>query len=160
MKNSIWTDQIEMPEFPQLKHDLKTDVLIVGGGLAGILCAHALAGSGVDCVLIEADRICQGVTGNTTAKITSQHGLIYGKIIREFGEETARRYWEANEMAIREFQRLAKNAACDLQIKDNYIYATENLKALEFNLIHTQENRFPNCEAVLCCQYYSFIRPI
>ena len=131
MKNSIWTDQFKMPEFPQLKRDLKTDVLIVGGGLAGILCAHALAGSGVDCVLIEADRICQGVTGNTTAKITSQHGLIYGKIIREFGEETARRYWEANEMAIREFQRLAKNAACDLQIKDNYIYATENLKALE-----------------------------
>ena len=131
MKNSIWTDQFKMPEFPQLKRDLKTDVLIVGGGLAGFLCAHALAGSGVDCVLIEADRICQGVTGNTTAKITSQHGLIYGKIIREFGEESARRYWEANEMAIREFQKLAKNAACDLQIKDNYIYATENLKALE-----------------------------
>ena len=129
--NSIWMENVQMPSFSRLDTDMKTEVLIIGGGLAGLLCAYALKLEGIPYVLLESDRVCCGISANTTAKITSQHGLIYGKIIREFGEETARRYWEANEMAIREFQRLAKNAACDLQIKDNYIYATENLKALE-----------------------------
>ena len=76
MKNTIWTKDAQMPRFPHQEHDLKTDVLIIGGGLAGILCAHRLAQDGVNYALIEADRICHSVTRNTTAKITSQHGLI------------------------------------------------------------------------------------
>ena len=120
-----------MPRFPRLEHDLETGVLIIGGGLAGVMCAHRLARSGVDYVLIEADRICHGVTRNTTAKITSQHGLIYGKLLREFGMDTARKYWEANEAAIREYRELASTAECDFVSKDNYIYAVDSAKALE-----------------------------
>ena len=131
MYNSIWTNQVEMPEFPQLKYDLKTDVLIIGGGLAGILCAHRLAQNGVDYALIEADRICHGVTRNTTAKITSQHGLIYGKLMQEFGPEVARKYWEVNEAAIKEYRKLANMVDCDLESKDNYIYVTHSANALE-----------------------------
>ena len=122
---------MQMPSFPRLEQDLKTDVLIIGGGLAGILCAYALAQDGVDYALIDADRIGRGVSRNTTAKITSQHGLIYGKLIREFGMETARKYWEANEMAIEEYRKLAGTVGCDFEQKDNYIYATEDLSALE-----------------------------
>ena len=110
---------LQMPTFPRLEHDLKTDVLIIGGGLAGILCAYRLAQSGVDYTLIEADRIYHGVTRNTTAKITSQHGLIYGKLLREFGVETARKYWEVNEAAIREYRKLAGTVECDFESKDN-----------------------------------------
>ena len=123
-----------MPEFPRLDHDLKTDVLIIGGGLAGLLCAHRMARAGIDHALIEADRICHGVSRNTTAKITSQHGLIYGKLIRAFGTETARRYWEANESAIREYRTLARTVPCDLEMKDNNIYARDSAKALEEEL--------------------------
>ena len=131
MYKSIWTEHVQMPSFPRLEQDLKTDVLIIGGGLAGILCAYALAQDGVDYALIDADRIGRGVSRNTTAKITSQHGLIYGKLIREFGMETARKYWEANEMAIEEYRKLAGTVGCDFEQKDNYIYATEDLSALE-----------------------------
>ncbi len=70
-----------MPSFPALSGDTQTDLLIVGGGMAGILTAYMLGKSGTDYLLIEADEICRGVTGNTTAKITSQHGLIYGKLL-------------------------------------------------------------------------------
>ncbi|MBR5217234.1 MAG: FAD-binding oxidoreductase, partial [Oscillospiraceae bacterium] len=78
-----------MPRFAPLKGDAKTDVLIVGGGLAGLLCAYELKAAGADCLLVEQGELCGGVTKNTTAKITSQHGLIYHKLIREFGEEGA-----------------------------------------------------------------------
>ena len=90
MHKSIWTEHVQMPSFQRLEQDLKTDVLIVGGGLTGILCDHTLAQDGVDYALIEGDRIGRGVSRNTPAKITSQHGLIYGKLIREFGIERNR----------------------------------------------------------------------
>ena len=93
MHNSVWKDTHSLPGFPRLKGDTKTDVLIVGGGLAGILTACMLRQAGIDYLLIEADRICSGVTRNTTAKITSQHGLIYSKLMNTFDADTARLYW-------------------------------------------------------------------
>ncbi|MGN1052600.1 MAG: FAD-dependent oxidoreductase, partial [Candidatus Scatosoma sp.] len=80
--NSIWTETTKSPEFNALDGDIKTDVLIVGGGIAGILCAYELQKAGVDYALIESERICGGITKNTTAKITSQHGLIYQDLIK------------------------------------------------------------------------------
>ena len=143
MYNSIWTDHVEMPVFTRLEHDLKTDVLIIGGGLTGVLCAHRLAQSGVDYALIEADRICCGISRNTTAKITSQHGLIYGRLIREFGMENAREYWDVNEAAIREYRKLADTVECDFESKDNYIYAVNSAKALEEEMAALQRLGIP-----------------
>lgn len=131
MIHSVWTDNVELPRFPQLEGDLKTDVLIVGGGMAGILCAYELEQSGVDYALIEADAICRGVTRNTTAKLTSQHGLIYGKLLRQFGLDAARAYWQANEAALQRFRQLAGEIKCDFETKDAYVYATSQLGQLE-----------------------------
>lgn len=103
---SIWREKT-LPEYTQLQEDIKTDVLIVGGGMAGLLCAYKLRENGIDCVVVEADRICNGATKNTTAKITSQHGFIYNKLIKEFGREKAQMYLAANEAAINEFRKLA-----------------------------------------------------
>lgn len=94
--DSIWTRTADMPRFAPLDGDLKTDALVVGGGMAGLLCAYWLKRAGADCALVEADRLCGGVTGNTTAKLTFQHGLIYSRLLREFGPEKARLYLEAN----------------------------------------------------------------
>ena len=71
--DSVWTHTARLPRLAPLRGDLKTDVLVVGGGLTGLLCAYQLSRAGVDCALVEADRIGGGVTKNTTAKITSQH---------------------------------------------------------------------------------------
>ena len=76
MMESIWESYEKTPHFPQLERDLRTDVLVIGGGLAGLLCAGELNRAGVDCVLIEENRLMHGVSGRTTAKLTAQHGLI------------------------------------------------------------------------------------
>jgi glycine/D-amino acid oxidase-like deaminating enzyme len=73
-----------MPSFKRLEGDKKCDVLIIGGGMAGILTAYLLEKQGTNYILVEKDRICGGTTGNTTAKITYQHGLIYDKLSRSF----------------------------------------------------------------------------
>ena len=84
-----------------------------GGGMTGILCAHMLHQLGIDYVLCEADTICSGITKNTTAKITSQHGLIYEKLIRQFGVAKAKQYLDANENALKKYRELFRIFDCD-----------------------------------------------
>ena len=116
--NSVWKATSTIKKFETLKGDIKTDVLIIGGGIAGFLCAYMLQNTGIRYALIEADRICGSVTENTTAKITSQHSLIYDKLIRQFGTEKAKLYYEANEEAIERYRDLSKNIDCDFENKD------------------------------------------
>lgn len=127
---SIWKKDGKMPSFPSLDTDLKTDVLIVGGGLAGLLCAFKLKQEGIHCALLEADRICAGITGNTTAKITSQHGLTYSCFLRKFGRDAARAYWEIQEAALRELRHLSERISCDFQDSSHTVYTAEDLTAL------------------------------
>lgn len=129
--DSIWNADVQMPRFPQLETDLRTDVLIIGGGLAGLLCAWSLSRAGIDCTLIEENRLMQGVSGRTTAKLTSQHGLIYGKLLKQFGLEQAKLYWQANQDALTEFKALAQKADCDFSPQNSYIYATTDTGKLE-----------------------------
>lgn len=128
---SVWKENLKLPEFEQLKGSLKTDVLIIGGGMAGILCAYILEKEGVDYALVEAETICSGITGNTTAKITSQHGLIYDKLVRQFSVEEARMYLSANEAAIEKYRELCANIDCGFETKDSYVYSLSNRKKLE-----------------------------
>lgn len=128
---SVWSANSNFPQFPRLKGDIKTQVAIIGGGIAGLLCAYGLKQRGVECVILEADRVCKGVTQNTTAKITSQHGLIYDKLIKNFGVEKAQMYLKSNEDALRKFRKLSEKIPCDFEIKDNYVYSVSSLKKIE-----------------------------
>ncbi len=130
-RSAIWTDFEGRVRFPSLNESKSTDVLIIGGGIAGILCAYKLKKAGVDCILAEATEICAGITKNTTAKITVGHGLIYDKIIKRFGEESARIYLEAQLNAAKEYSRLCAEIECDYEVKDFYVYSLNNSKKIE-----------------------------
>ena len=123
---SIWVESAPVVKFKPLNGDRNTDVLIIGGGIAGLLCAYKLWKAGVDCTLVEATGICQGITKNTTAKITLGHGLIYDKLIKTFGENKARLYLDAQIHALNEYSKLCKQIDCDYQIADNYVYSLNN----------------------------------
>lgn len=131
MNKSIWTDASARPKFEKLKSDKKTDVLIVGGGIAGILCAYQLSKAGVDYMLVEASQICSGITENTTAKITSQHGLVYTKLAKQLGLEQAKMYLQANQAAIRAYELLSKEFPCDFEEKDAFVYSLKDRQTLE-----------------------------
>ena len=123
---SVWTDNSHMPVFDSLKKDIKTDVLVIGGGIAGILCAHMLKEASIDYVLVESDTICNGITHNTTAKITFQHGLIYDKLMHRLGEEKTKMYLDANKEAFQKFAQLCQNMDCDYEILDSFVYSLDD----------------------------------
>ena len=128
---SIWTSSADLPHFPAFEGSKKTDVLIIGGGMAGILCAYFLQKQGVDYMLVEGGRICSKITRDTTAKITAQHGLIYSKLLHEMGEEKTRMYLCANQEAVRRYLELCRNLDADFEEKTSYIYSVDNRKKLE-----------------------------
>ncbi len=141
--NSIWTETTQPPRFDALREDIKTDVLIIGGGLSGLLCAHMLDKTGVDYALVEAETICNGITKNTTAKITSQHGLLYHKLLKRFGAEKAKLYLEANQAAVKKYSELCKTIDCDFEKKDSFVYSTDDPRVIEKELSALEKIGFP-----------------
>ena len=131
---SVWKANSNFQQFPKLEENIKTQVAIIGGGITGLLCGYMLKQKGVDCVILEADRICMGVTQNTTAKITSQHGLIYNKFINGFGIEKAQMYLNANENALKKYREMCKDIDSDFENKSNFVYSTNNIRKIEKEL--------------------------
>lgn len=131
--DSIWTESVKdiKLQFPTKSGKITADVLVIGGGMAGILIAHRLKQAGVNTVLAEAKTVGNGVTINTTAKITAQHGVIYESLIKRFGVEKARLYFDANTRAIKSFSELAKIHPCDFEEKTAYVYSTDDRRKLE-----------------------------
>lgn len=121
-----WRDFIKLPEFPQLKEDLQVDVVIVGGGITGLTSAYLLVNEGLKVAVLEADKLLNGTTGHTTAKITAQHDLIYDEFVRNFGRNTARLYYEANIDALNFIKKTVEEHQidCDFSEQDAYVYAT------------------------------------
>ncbi|MBQ2695940.1 MAG: FAD-dependent oxidoreductase [Clostridia bacterium] len=131
MKQSIWQKDVVLPQFKSIQEDKKTDVLIIGGGLCGLLCAYYLEQAGVPYILLEGSRIAAGTTGYTTAKITSQHGLIYAKTLQAYGTEKAQMYLKSNELALSEYEKLCSNADCDFEKKNAYTYSVDDRRKIE-----------------------------
>ncbi len=139
---SQWEDKNRLPQYAALKEDMQTEVLVIGGGMTGILCAHFLREAGVGCALVEAGRICQGTTGHTTAKITAQHGLIYDKLISSWGEELADMYLRANCQAVEKYRELCERIDCGFENQDNYVYSKNAQRKLEQELGALEKLRY------------------
>lgn len=130
---SVWSESCKFRKREALNKDIKTDVLVIGAGIAGILTAYMLKQNGREVVVIDAAEIASGNTKNTTAKITSQHDLIYSKLISEFGEEKARQYAKANELAIKKYKEIIedKRIECDFEEKLAYVYSLNEVDVLK-----------------------------
>lgn len=140
---SIWTNTASLPHFPSLHGEHRTSVLVIGGGMAGLLCAYHLRKAGVPCILVEATTLAGGITKNTTAKLTSQHGLIYSKLIERFGPEKARMYLQANEQALEAYRTLCQDIDCDFTTRDSFIYSLDDRQALDDELAALDTLGFP-----------------
>lgn len=132
MSDSIWSKTTKLPSRKALAQSPETETAVIGTGMAGILTAYFLKQAGRDAIVLEADATASGQTKNTTAKITSQHGKIYSRLIKDFGVEKATLYARANEEAIAEFARIIeeKNISCHFEKLPAYLYSTADENTL------------------------------
>ena len=121
---SYWISSTPETSYPSLAGDQHVDVAIVGGGIFGITAAYLLKQEGLSVAVIEGDRILRGVTGYTTAKISSSQHLIYSQLMKKFGEDGARIYGQSQEAALAKMAVFVEELGidCDFERQDNYVY--------------------------------------
>ncbi|MDR2736152.1 MAG: FAD-dependent oxidoreductase [Gracilibacteraceae bacterium] len=146
VSRSLWLQNPPQVYYPPLQGDLTTDVCVIGGGITGLTTAVLLREAGVEVTLIEAREVASGTTGHTTAKITSQHDLIYHTLINRFGHEMAAQYADAQQTAIEEIAAMIQRHNIDCAFerqnayqftedpKNNRALAREHQAALRLNL--------------------------
>jgi glycine/D-amino acid oxidase-like deaminating enzyme len=124
--NSMWLTGRNQ-KYKSLYGEEKTDVAVIGGGIAGLTAAYLLSMSGVGVTVLEAGTVAGGASGHTAAHVTSQHGLAYAGLTRRWGEERARLIADANEKAIHLAAGIveAENIACDFTAQDSYVFTEE-----------------------------------
>jgi len=110
---SIWTDTVTLQKSNALMQDMETETAVIGAGLTGILTAYVLKEKGIDVVILEADRTAGGQTRGTTAKITSQHNLIYHDLIQAYGFQKAKHYAGFQEWAVGEYENIVRKEKID-----------------------------------------------
>lgn len=143
---SLWAERTPRPDgiAKTLDGDVSVDVLVIGGGMAGMLCAYLLGRAGCSCAVAEQGRVGSGVTQNTTAKVTAQHNLVYDRLMREHGVENARLYYEANQAAVAGLRQLSDAFPCDFEEKTAYVYAEDSTEGLERELAAYEQLGIPH----------------
>lgn len=128
--NSLWLENINFPKLQKLDKNLSTDVCIIGGGITGITLGYKLKKENIPFVLIEKDRVSSKSSGHTTAKITSQHGLIYNYLEKAYSLNFAKDYLNANQDAIKDIYNIITNEKidCDFERKDSYVFTNDTNK--------------------------------
>lgn len=132
MNESYWILSSKGKKYKSLQENINATCAIVGGGIVGVTTAYLLAKSGVDVVIVDADKIGYGSTGRNTGKVTSQHDIIYSKIIKKYGEESAKLYYDINNQALDLIESIIKenNIECNFERLPSYIF-TENENYLD-----------------------------
>lgn len=155
--NSLWLKETKIEKFSNLEKDLETEVCIIGAGIFGVSTAYYLTQKGYKVVLIERDSIASKVTGHTTAKITSQHGLIYHYLLNQYGKDFAKKYYQANQSAVQEIENIINENEinCDLKKQSSSVYTINQteiskieeeiqaLKDLDINARKIQQSPLP-----------------
>jgi len=124
--SSLWIKTTDnMGAFEKLEKELETEVCIIGGGMVGLTTAYYLCKNGYNVTILEKDKIGEKTSGNTTAKITSQHGIFYNYLLNDFGKDFAKKYLKSNEKAIENIKQIIdeENIDCDFEYQSNYVYA-------------------------------------
>ena len=133
LDESLWIQTEKGKSYPKLEEDIAADVCIIGGGMTGIACAYNLVKEGLSVAVLERDKLGSKVSGNTTAKITSQHGLFYDYLVSTYGVDYAGKYLESNEKAIHDIEQNVREEKinCHFEKQSNYVYTTHK-KEVDF----------------------------
>src|ERR1051325_8784395 len=114
---SYWQFSETLPEFPALANDLNVDVVIIGAGLTGITAAWLLKREGIRVALLDRQRCAGADTGHTTAHLTYVTDTRLHQLVKDWGRNGAKAFWEAGSAAIDEIFQIARNEKIDCELE-------------------------------------------
>jgi glycine/D-amino acid oxidase-like deaminating enzyme/nitrite reductase/ring-hydroxylating ferredoxin subunit len=121
---SFWIDSTPVTHYPASENIVSVDVAIIGGGIVGLTAATLLKRAGKTVAVIESKQVATGVSGHTTAKVTSLHQLIYANLIKQIGEQKAQLYADSNQAAIEQIADFVaeEQIDCDFSRQSAYTF--------------------------------------
>lgn len=127
MNNSLWISSCNAKKRDTLNNDIEAQVCIIGAGLTGLTCGYYLSKEGKNVVVLEKNSIGSHTSGNTTGKITSQHGLFYDYLIKSINKDYAQKYLQANEEAIKNIEEIIREESieCDFEKQNSYVFTQD-----------------------------------
>ena len=133
---SIWiNNNIKNEKMSKLDKDISCDILIIGGGMAGLSCAYHLMNSGKRIILIEKDICGMGATSKNTGKLTWMQDLIYARLTNNYNSDVAKLYFDSQKYAIKIIKNIIdKNKIdCHLSKTNSYIFSYTGNDYIDFS---------------------------
>ncbi|MDE5977581.1 MAG: FAD-binding oxidoreductase [Turicibacter sp.] len=130
----LWSNSIEKKtSYPQLAQDIKTDIVIIGGGITGALTAHYLMKQGLHCVIIEKSQIAAQATSVSTALLQYEIDLGLNQLKSLIGEQKAQHAFLFGYQAVMEISQIVKeiNSDCHFSFKPCFFYTEDPRKTEE-----------------------------
>ncbi|HKG78886.1 MAG TPA: FAD-binding oxidoreductase, partial [Pyrinomonadaceae bacterium] len=122
---SIWMATANTPSQSQLRESIRTDVCIIGAGIAGLSTAYLLGREGRSVVVLDDGAIGGGMTGRTTAHLTNAYDDRYVEIEKVHGAEAARLTAQSHTAAIHKISEIVSREKidCDFEWLDGFLFA-------------------------------------
>lgn len=132
---SIWMKDYIDKKLPSINEDVSIPVLIIGGGIAGLMCAYNLMKKNIKYILVDGSKLASGVSANTTAQISIAHDKLYDDIRKKHGKKKAIAYLKSQMEGLNLIKDIIKNEniKCDYKDESTILCADdkENIKTLD-----------------------------
>ena len=130
MKNiSIWKDQIKVVKSKNaLETNIETDILIIGGGISGLSTGIELLENNQKFMIVEKKQCGMGITSLSTGKLTFAQGIIYDKIMKNYGYISALKYYKSQKEAMKKAHDniIKYSIDCDYEEVPSYIFTDKD----------------------------------
>ena len=128
-----------LPVHPTLNEDLSADVCIIGGGYTGLSTALHLAEAGVDCIVLEANRIGWGASGRNGGQVGIGFNKSQDWLEKELGVEAAKGLWQLGLDGAQLVEKLVTTHEIDCDLQSGILYPTHSKR--EFTEYVTDNQR-------------------
>ncbi|MEJ7931231.1 FAD-binding oxidoreductase [Ramlibacter sp. AN1015] len=99
--------------FPALAEDTEVDVAIVGGGFTGLSAAHHLQRAGLQCAVLEANRIGWGASGRNGGIAVPRYKWTYPELERKYGFDVAALMYRSAHDALDTLESIVRSRGLD-----------------------------------------------
>jgi succinate dehydrogenase/fumarate reductase flavoprotein subunit len=133
---SIWiNNKFKNKNMHKLDKDILCDVLVIGGGIAGLSVAYHMMNSNMRVVLIEKDKCGMGATSKNTGKLTWMQDLIYARLTNNYNSDVAKLYFDSQKDAIKIIKNIIdKNKIdCHLSRTNSYVFSYMGNDYIDFS---------------------------
>jgi glycine/D-amino acid oxidase-like deaminating enzyme len=125
---SLWFDQsFSRRKYPQHRGHIDVEVVIIGGGITGAICAYLFADAGLRVALLESKIIGHGSTVASTALLMQEPDRDFGDLAERFGRATAREIWKSLARATRDVVKTMRALKLNAAIREcDSVYFTRD----------------------------------